>query len=176
MRKIQANIVDYVVENSPDLVVLPISSYRKKDGSIPMGAGALRLIAERIYEAPNILGAAITSPTAFVTNVVQLRGVRVCGWVIQPEMGFKDDVYGHLQERFADANADPDTDMPDVPGWACKPSRWRIERGLSELVQLSRGMTHVAITYPNLGDVMTPNEFNDIIAELDDRFVFIRRN
>lgn len=181
MIKLKADIFEYVGQRTDAgesvTVLLPMSSYRKRNGEAVMGAGVLRRFCERFPHAPSALGARLPPvPThdpyydagAFgtITESVDFSGVAVRAWLIQPRLGFSSDVYPHLAERFGvTVGEHVDEEQPDIPGWACTPWQSAIRASISGIAQL-RG--RVVIPYPNLGGRMSNDAFNEEMSALSD--------
>lgn len=184
MLKLKADLFEYVQTCTRDgavTVLLPMSPYKKRNGDAVMGAGILRRFVERFPGAASVLGAKLpvwsdtdarrdTAATGEITDGATFAGVVVRAWLIQPRVGFASDVYPHLAERFGIDADTPDDEEPDVPGWACRPWESAIRNSVPYIAQL-RG--RVVIPYPNLGNGMDNDVFNDVMGALGDNVTIL---
>jgi len=193
MIKVRADLFEHVTSlkqrSARVTVLLPMSPYLKKDGSAVMGAGTLRIFAERFPYAPRLIGANIPacSPvggtarelayaSGEITLPANIDGVPVCAWLIQPRMGYRDYVYPHQAQVFEMSPTSDELDDPDVPGWACMPWESAIRASVPRIRELCESaQSQVVIPYPNLGDGMTNDTFNTIMGALPDNVTLLTR-
>lgn len=174
MQKIAADLFDYVGQRRPDRVLLPMSPYLKKNQTAVMGAGILRRVVDVFPSAPSEIGRAIArSAGGRVSAPVNLGGVDVSAWLIQPAMCSYYDTYTHLRARFDEPYSEDEAEV-DIPGWACRPNFNSVHGTLFELQQL-RG--NIVIAYPHIDaeGSLSHEKFNELMSQLDDRFTLVTR-
>lgn len=171
MLKLSCDLFQYIADSRAtsqpvDALLLPMSPFRKKDGTYVMGAGTLRRVSERFPWLPSALASSSYAVAGSLGMHKVVDGVHVYPWFIQPERCTYECVQPHLRERMADYEG---LDAPDVPGWAARPVMWLVECTIPAIQALRH--THIVAPYPNVGELA--ENFRELMERCDDRVVLL---